>query len=66
MPKTTRLGAAALSGLLLIAAFPGFNQPWCAWVALVPWLWALRGLRPWQAFGLSYLAGLVKPVQVEC
>ena len=59
MPKTTRLGAAALSGLLLIAAFPGFNQPWCAWVALVPWLWALRGLRPWQAFGLSYLAGLV-------
>lgn len=47
------------SAALLIFAFPPFGQPWCAWIALVPWL---RGLNRWplrQAFEPSYLIGLL-------
>ncbi len=46
------------SAVLLIVAFPNWNQPWCAWVALVPWLVALRQTSGRRAFGLSYLVGL--------
>lgn len=45
------------SALLLIVSFPSFNQPWCAWVALVPWLILLPGLTPRKAFGWSWLVG---------
>ncbi|MBI2104294.1 MAG: apolipoprotein N-acyltransferase [Candidatus Omnitrophica bacterium] len=47
------LGSAAL----LILAFPSFNQPWCAWIALVPWLLMLRRLAPGAAFRWSWLIG---------
>jgi len=47
------------SAVLLIVSFPNFNQPWCAWVALLPWLVALRGLTSRQAFAWSYLVGLL-------
>lgn len=50
---------ALASAALLIISFPNFNQPYCAWVALVPWLTALRRMTPRQAFGWSYLVGLV-------
>jgi len=50
---------ALASAALLIVSFPKFNQPYCAWVALVPWLTALRRMTPRQAFGWSYLVGLV-------
>jgi apolipoprotein N-acyltransferase len=54
------LPALALgSALLLILAFPSFNQAWCAWVALVPWLVALRAWRPAEAFRWSWLTGVV-------
>ena len=44
---------------LLVASFPSFDQPWCAWVALVPWLLALRGLKPGRAFRWSWLIGFL-------
>ena len=44
---------------LLVASFPSFDQPWCAWVALVPWLLLLRGRRPGPAFGWSWLIGFL-------
>jgi apolipoprotein N-acyltransferase len=50
---------ALTSAALLILAFPSFNQAWCAWIALVPWLVALRGATPRQAFTRSYLVGLL-------
>jgi apolipoprotein N-acyltransferase len=53
------LFAALASAVLLVLSFPRFNQAWCAWVALVPWLVALGGMRPRQAFASSYVVGLV-------
>ncbi len=50
---------ALSSAVLLALSFPNWNQPWCAWVALVPWLISLQTLSPRQAFGWSYLVGLV-------
>ncbi len=50
---------ALTSAALLIASFPNFNQPWCAWVALVPWLILLRQARGWVAFRWSWLIGFV-------
>ncbi len=42
----------------MILAFPGFSQPWCAWIALVPWFVVLQDLTPCRAFWWSYLVGL--------
>lgn len=50
-PAATRLGSAALSGLLLAASFPRYGHPIVAWVALVPLAWALMLLRPATARG---------------
>ena len=47
------------SAVLLIVAFPNVNQPWCAWVALVPWLVVLRRGSVRQAVGWSYGVGFV-------
>ena len=47
------------SATLLIIAFPNFNQPWAAWVALVPWLVLLRGLTPRNTFRWSWLIGFL-------
>lgn len=54
-----RWGAALFSGLLLVLSYPPFDLGWLAWVALIPWLVALRDARPGAAFLLSYAAGLV-------
>ncbi len=54
-----RLIVALGSSLLLAASFPTFNQPWCAWVALVPWLLLLRQLSGRQAFWWSSLIGFI-------
>ncbi|MBI3322638.1 MAG: apolipoprotein N-acyltransferase [Candidatus Omnitrophica bacterium] len=48
-----------LSALLLVLSFPPFDQGWLAWVALVPWLAALRGVSLRQAFFRSYLVGFL-------
>jgi len=44
---------------LLILSFPNFNLWWLAWVALVPWLLALRGLGGARAFRWSWLIGFL-------
>lgn len=51
--------AAVLSGLLLVAAFPKWDQSYLLAVALVPLLWSLRGQSGAAAFWLGYLSGLV-------
>ena len=50
---------AALSGGLLILAFPTPDLGWPAFVALVPLLWAIRGQTPIRAFYLGMVAGLL-------
>lgn len=37
-----------LSGLLIVASFPPWNLSFLIWVALVPWLLALRSSRGWR------------------
>jgi apolipoprotein N-acyltransferase len=57
--------AAVLSGLLLAAAFPKWDQNYLLAVALVPLFWALRGQSLKASFwlglvsGLAYFAGLL-------
>jgi len=50
---------SALSGFLLVLAFPKFNFEMVSWIALIPWLWALNKKSPLQAAYLSLLAGFV-------
>lgn len=50
---------AVCSAVLLTLAFPNFNQPWAAWIALVPWLQLLARLKPRAAFGWSWLIGFL-------
>jgi len=50
---------AFTSAALLIAAFPPCNQPWAAWIALVPWLELLARLKPRKAFLWSWLIGFL-------
>jgi apolipoprotein N-acyltransferase len=54
----SHLGAAVLSGLLLAAAFPKWDQAYLLVVALVPLLWALRGQSLKGAFFLGLVSGL--------
>ena len=48
---------AALSGVAVFASFAPWEAASLAFVALIPWIWALR-LRPDAAARLSFLAGL--------
>ena len=48
---------AVVSGALLALAFPSVNLSLCAWVGLVPLLWATAGARPKRAFWLGWLCG---------
>ena len=50
---------SALSGFLLILAFPKPNLEILAWIAFVPWLWALRKKSPLRAAYLGLVTGLV-------
>ena len=54
----SHLGAAVLSGLLLAAAFPKWDQAYLLVVALVPLLWALQGQSLKGAFFLGLVSGL--------
>ena len=49
---------AAVSGLLMSAAFPKVGLSGLAWIALVPLLAALRGQTPKDAFRTGMIAGL--------
>ena len=48
---------ALSSAALLIVSFPNFNQSWCAWIALVPWLLLLRRTSTRAAFWWSCSIG---------
>jgi apolipoprotein N-acyltransferase len=50
---------SALSGLLLLLAFPKFNLEVLAWGAFIPWLWAMNKKSPSQAAYLGLVAGFV-------
>jgi len=51
--------AAILSGLLLFAASPGpASLPWLAWLALVPFFFALAGQSPGRAALMGLVCGL--------
>ncbi|MGO8762545.1 MAG: apolipoprotein N-acyltransferase [Desulfobaccales bacterium] len=61
MNKRTSLShvfAAILSGLLVAAAFPKWDQTWLLVCALVPLLWALKGKSLQAAFWLGLVSGL--------
>jgi apolipoprotein N-acyltransferase len=51
-------GLAALSGFLMFAAFPPLNEGSLGFIALIPFIWALR-MHPGAKCRLSYMAGLV-------
>ena len=51
------LSLSALSGFLLILAFPNFNLEIVAWGALIPLFRSLRGRSPAQAALLGFVAG---------
>lgn len=50
--------AAVISGLLLVVAFPKYDQSYLLFVALIPLLWALRGQPGKAAFWLGLINGL--------
>jgi len=50
---------AAISGLLLTAAFPKIGLDWLAWFALVPLLYALKDQPAGAGFRLGFITGLV-------
>jgi apolipoprotein N-acyltransferase len=50
---------AMLSGLLLTGAFPKIGLSWLAWIALIPLLYALKGLSPRESFRIGFIAGLI-------
>lgn len=54
--------AACAGGTLLGLAFAGEGFGVLAWIALVPWLLALRRLAPPHAFAMGWLGGLVAAI----
>jgi apolipoprotein N-acyltransferase len=58
-----RIAAAVASGLMVAGLFPPFDFSALVWVAMMPLLWALSGVRGrrrgWKGFAIGYLAGAV-------
>ncbi len=54
-----RIILAMVSGFLLAFACPPYDIGWLAWVALVPLLVAVRGMRPGGGFVAGLIAGTV-------
>ena len=50
---------AALSGILLAVSFPAFNLYWCAWIALIPLILAIRDQSDWNGLWLGGITGLI-------
>lgn len=53
------ISLVVLSGALMLLALPKFDLEILAWICFVPWLRALEGKSPRDAFLLSYVTGLV-------
>jgi len=47
------------SSVLLILSFPRIDQPFLAWVALIPLLYAVEGKGVYRTFLLGWLCGFV-------
>ncbi|MDD5711565.1 MAG: apolipoprotein N-acyltransferase [Smithellaceae bacterium] len=47
------------TGFLIILSFPKFGHGIFAWVALVPFLFAIKDTHPLKAMGLGFLAGIL-------
>ena len=58
-PRRRSLGLAALSGLLLVGAFPHLDWGWLAWVGLVPFLSTFPHRRMRGALAAGGVLGLV-------
>ena len=58
-PATAKLFLALSSAALLVVSFPRFNQLWCAWVALIPWLALINRSSMRAAASWSYFIGLL-------
>lgn len=54
-----RLGLAIGAGILLGLSFPRFGAWWLCWVALIPFLMALRDCRARQGLWYGWVAGFV-------
>ncbi len=52
-----RLALGTAGAILLKLSFPHPGLSWLAWIALVPWFIACRGLSPARAFGFGLLFG---------
>ncbi len=50
---------SALSGVLTILIFPGFNLSFLAWIAFIPLLVAVDGRSKGRSFRLGFLAGFI-------
>ncbi len=50
--------APFLSGIILIFAFPPFEQGYLSWIALLPLLWSCLQMRPSRAFWGGFIFGL--------
>jgi len=50
---------AVISAVLLILSFPGFNMWIFAWIAFVPFFFAIENQKPFKAFLISYLTGFL-------
>lgn len=60
LPPLTRLALALAAGLLEVFTFPKLGWSWLAWIALVPLLLAVVGVRSRRAaFLTGYLTGIV-------
>jgi apolipoprotein N-acyltransferase len=55
--KLNQISISALSGLLLIFAFPNFNLEILAWIGFIPLFWAIRKKSPSQAAVLGWVSG---------
>ena len=57
--KSINISLAVFSGLLLFYSFPKFGTGFIAWVALIPFFFALRERNPLGGFKIGFLAGFV-------
>lgn len=54
----TYLTVPFISGLLIITAFPPFEQAYMAWISLIPLLWTCLRVSPLRAFGAGFVFSL--------
>ena len=59
MSRAVSLGLAAVTGVLVFLAFPGWNVHWLAWFGYVPLLVACRDATPRRGFAIGLFAGTI-------